>query len=242
MDTTLKYFSHLMQKIEEVKGKQIDNIKKAAYIVSKSCEQGGRLYTFGSGHSHILAEEVYLRAGGLACVNAILPPELMLHEMPNKSTLLERLEGYASILLKLYKVSNKDTLIIISNSGINNVSIEMALEAHKIGVKVIALTSLKHSNESSSRNITGKHLNELADIVIDNCADLGDASFYIDGIGVPTGATSNITGSIIMQTLIVTIIDYMIKDGFNPDIFKSSNLDNGDEYNNTLFEKYYKCN
>jgi uncharacterized phosphosugar-binding protein len=100
----------------------------------------------------------------------------MLHEMPNKSNYLERLEGYSMALLKLYKVSCKDVLIIISNSGRNTATIEMALEAKKLGCKVIAITSLKHSSKVTSRYEGGHRLFEIAHETIDTCADFGDAS------------------------------------------------------------------
>jgi uncharacterized phosphosugar-binding protein len=70
--------------------------------VVESFKNGGKFYAFGSGHSHMIAEELYIRAGGLAWVHAILPPELMLHQLPTKSTFLERQEGYAKGMLELY--------------------------------------------------------------------------------------------------------------------------------------------
>ena len=115
------YLSYVQNKLKEVSETQEEALLQAAKLVSDSCKAGGRFYVFGSGHSHMIAEELYVRAGGLAYVKAILPPELMLHEMTNKSTLLERLEGYAAAMIKLYKVEAKDTILIISNSGRNPV-------------------------------------------------------------------------------------------------------------------------
>ena len=239
MSVAKRYFAFLQEKMDEVVEKQTPNIEKAAAIVANSCENGGRFYVFGSGHSHMVAEEVYLRAGGLGFVKAILPPELMLHEMPNKSTWLERLVGYSSAIVDLYKVDAKDTIMIISNSGRNNVPVEMAIAAKEKGAKVIALTSMKHGTEVTSRHQSGKKLYELADVTIDNCADKGDANFYIDDFDVPSGPTSDATGIAIAQALIVTVIDIMVKNGHKPPVFKSSNVDGADDYNNELFDKYY---
>ena len=110
-----KYLEYVAEILNKTIDTQEEALENAAEIVSKSCENGGRFYVFGSGHSHMVAEEIYIRAGGLAYVRAILPPELMLHEMPNKSTWLERLDGYSEALLKLYKVDEKDTIMIVSN-------------------------------------------------------------------------------------------------------------------------------
>lgn len=233
------YLDFVIKKIEELKNTQIDNINKAAEIIAKSCIDGGRLYVFGSGHSHIVAEEIYARAGGLALVKAMLEPELMLHEMPNKSTYLERLTGYSAGILKLYKVDCKDTVMVISNSGRNAVPIEMAIGAKKIRCKVIVITSMRHSSVVNSRHSSGLRLFEIGDVVIDNCAEFGDASFKINGLDTPIGPISTISGTTIAQTLISTAVDIMIKNGFKPPIFKSSNVDGADKYNNDLFDKFY---
>lgn len=233
------YLNHVEKIFDEVKNSQCDNIEKAAELISESCLKGGRFYVFGSGHSHMVAEDIYIRAGGLAYVRGILPPELMLHEMPNKSTLLERLNGYAEALLKLYKVDKNDSIMIVSNSGRNNVPVEMALEAKKIGANVIALTSLKHSTQTTSRHISGKKLYEIADVTIDNGGEKGDAAYKIEGLDTPVGPTSDIIGTALAQALIAEVVDRLVKAGHKPPVFKSSNIDGADEYNEKLFDEYY---
>ncbi|MEG0709260.1 MAG: SIS domain-containing protein [Longicatena sp.] len=239
MSIAKDYLKYVAKILDETMNTQEESIEQAAEYVSQSCANGGRFYVFGSGHSHMVAEEVYIRAGGLAFVKAILPPELMLHEMPNKSTYLERLDGYAKAMLILHKVEEKDTIMIVSNSGRNAVPVEMAIEAKKIGAKVIAMTSMKHSTQTTSRHISGKKMYEVADVVLDNGAPKGDAAFYIEGLDTPTGATSDSIGIALAQALIASSIDKLIKKGIQPPVFKSSNVDGGDEYNNELFDKYY---
>ena len=172
-------------------------------------------------------------------MKAILPPELMLHEMPNKSTWLERLSGYAEAMLKLHKVDEKDTILIISNSGRNIVPVEMALESRKLGAKIIAMTSLQHSTQTTSRHASGKKLYELADVVLDNGAPKGDAGFFIEGLDTPTGPTSDTIGIALAQALIASAIDKLVRNGHQPPVFKSSNVDGADDYNNVLFDTYY---
>lgn len=233
------YLEFVIEKLQDVKDTQLDNISEAAEHIAEACINGGKLFVFGSGHSHMVAEEIYLRAGGLALVKAILEPELMLHETPNKSTQLERLSGYAAAILKLNKLTSKDVLMIVSNSGRNVVPVEMALEAKKIGCKVIAITSMKHSTQVDSRHESGLRLFEVADVIIDNCAEFGDAAYKVGGVETTTAPTSSITGTAIAQTIIAASIDIMASKGFDPPIFKSSNTDNADEYNDLLFDKYY---
>lgn len=239
MSVAKDYLEIVKQKQQEVLDSEIENIENAAKLIAGACSNGGRFFIFGTGHSHMLAEELYLRAGGLAIVRAILPPEMMLHEAPNKSTLLERVEGYADAILELHDLNDKDVIVVISNSGRNAAPVEMCLGAKERGAKVIAITSLTHSKNSTSRAKCGKKMYEIADITIDNHATKGDAAITIDGLDTPTGATSNAIGIAIMQAIACQAIDEMIKLGYTPPVFKSSNIDEGDAYNLKLFQDYY---
>ena len=239
METAVRYFAHAQNKLQQVLEHELPNIKIAADYVTESCKNGGKFYVFGSGHSHMIAEELYLRAGGLALVHGILPPELMLHEMANKSTYLERVEGYSQALVELYRVEARDTVMVISNSGRNAVPVEMCLAAKAKGAKVIAMTSMQHSANCTSRHSSGKKMYEIADVTIDNWGEPGDAAFLIEGLDSTIGPTSSITGITIAQALVCQVVDNLVKEGIEPPVFKSSNVDGGDEHNNRMFDKYY---
>ena len=239
MDTASRYFAHLQNKFQEVLDHELPNIEKASELVAQSCLKGGRFYVFGTGHSHLIAEEFYIRAGGLALVHAILPPEMMLSSMATKSTLLERLEGYAPALVELYHIDEKDTLMVVSNSGRNAVSVEMCMAAKAKGANVVALTSMKHSSSCTSRHSSGKRMFEVADVVIDNRAEKGDAGLQIEGLETYIGPVSDGTGIAIAQALINEVIERMVKAGVEPPVFCSSNVDGGDEKNAHLYETYY---
>jgi uncharacterized phosphosugar-binding protein len=239
MYTAARFFDHAQKKLQQVLEHEMPNIQAAADLVTESCAQGGKFYVFGSGHSHMIAEELYLRAGGLALVHGILPPELMLHEMPNKSTYLERVEGYSQSLVELYRVEAKDTILVISNSGRNAVPVEMCLAAKAKGAKVIAMTSMQHSANCASRHSSGKKMYEIADVTIDNWGEPGDAAFPIEGLDSCIGPTSSITGITIAQALVCQVVDNLVKMGIEPPVFKSSNADGGDAHNNRIFDTYY---
>lgn len=239
MNTAGRYMEYLQSKLQEVLEQELPNIEKAARLVADSCMNGGRLYTFGSGHSHLIAEELFIRAGGLALVHAILPPELILNQMATKSTMVERLEGYGQMLVDLYHVEEKDVLMVISNSGRNAVSVDMCLAAKAKGAKIIAMTSMKHTSGCTSRHSSGLKLCDVADVVLDNHAEKGDAGLWLEGLYTPIGPVSDATGIAIAQAMISEAIQMMLDAGFVPPVFTSSNVDGGDEKNAALYEKYF---
>lgn len=238
MSKELDYISNVERLIKEVKGTQTKSLQESAEMIAEALMTGGMVYTFGTGHSHMLAEEIFYRAGGLARVYPILDEGLMLHSGAAKSTAFERLHGYAEALLDNYPVKQGDVIIIASNSGRNSVTIEMAMEAKKRGMKVIALTSLKHSQNVTSRHVSGKLLYELADVVLDNCGCIGDASVEFEGIG-SVGPTSTVIGAMLLHSVICDAVAIMLDKNGKPEVFISSNVGDGDS-NQALIEKYAK--
>lgn len=233
----LNYIANIEELIKEVKDTQMQALKESARIISECLMSEGMIYTFGTGHSHMLAEEVFYRAGGLARINPILEEALMLHSGAVKSTSMERLYGYAKAILDNYPVKKDDVIVIASNSGRNTVCIEMAIEAKERGMKVLALTNLKHSKSVTSRHESGKLLYELADVVIDNCGSIGDASVKFERIGT-VGPTSTVMGAMLLHAIICEAIGMTLEKNVIPEVFCSSNVDGGDSINQSLIEKY----
>lgn len=240
MSKSVEYFENLQKIIARIATEQLDNIEKAARAVADTLKNGGRIHAFGTGHSHMLAEEIFYRAGGLVNVNPILETSLMLHESAAKSTELERLEGYGEILFDHHSINQKDILFLFSNSGRNGVAIDLALIAGERGVKTVVITNMEHTMQGASRHSSGKKLFEAADIVIDNCGCHGDASMRIDEINRSVAPTSTAAGAAILNAIEARAVEIMVSEGFTPEVFSSSNVDGGDEINNAYIAKYKK--
>lgn len=234
---TESYLQLLQEKLTLVLG-QKEKIGQAASLLAETLKSDGWIYAFGTGHSHIFAEELFYRAGGFARVRPILDPDLMLHIEASASTEIERREGYAATLLSGYQISSNDVLILASNSGRNAVPIEMALLAKKAGAKTICLTNLKHSQEVSSRHSSSQKLYEICDVALDNFGEIGDAGSLIPGMDAKMGSTSTIIGSALLHAIQLETASLLLKSGHSPEIFHSSNTDEGEKANQKLIEKY----
>lgn len=217
---------------------QAQEISLAATWMANCLKNEGWIYTSGTGHSHLFAEEIFYRAGGFARVRPILVPKLMLHESATGSTLEERREGYAEVLLREYPLSSKDLFVISSNSGRNAVSLEMAQYAKKMGAKVIVLTNLSHSQSVTSRHTSGLKLYEVGDLVLNNFGEIGDAAIALVGLTPRVGATSTVIGTALLQAICVEATALLLQEGLVPEVFSSSNSDEGETHNEALLRKY----
>jgi len=234
--TYIQELSGLMDAIVE---REMDSIHRAAGLVAAAVTSDGIVYTFGTGHSHVIAEDVAYRAGGLVPVDAILEDSLTGNHKVFQSERMERVEGMAEVILNYYDPGPQDVMIIISNSGRNAAPIEMAEGARARGLKVIAITSLKHSKGTTSRHSSGKKLFEVADIVIDNQAPRGDCILTHPSMKQPFGPASGVMGMVILQSIIVEAIESIAETGEQPPVFMSGNIDGSEDFNKPLMEKYW---
>lgn len=238
MDAFKAYTEKVQEVLDKVQRTQADKIRQAGEMAAQAIARGGLIHTFGTGHSHMVAEEIVYRAGGLAPVNAILEPSLTGDTQVTKSEYTERMEGWGKIIVDYHQISKDDVMIVISNSGRNGAPIEVAWECQKQGVPVIAILSKDYGTQVTSRHSSGKKLMDVADLVIDNCSELGDAALYLDGLEVPIGPTSNVSAFYIIHSVIVCTVEKLLEMGIEPPVFLSGNLDHGRDRNDKLIEKY----
>ena len=231
-----EYLENMESILEQIKANQPQYRETAAAILAQ-VKKGGMIFPFGTGHGHLLALEMFYRAGGMVRVNPILTEELMLHKSATGSSAFERSEGKAEPLLDEYNVGDKDVVIVFSNSGINPLTIEMALGAKERGALTVALTNLNHSRPLQSRHHSGLKLYEICDFVLDNFGVLGDACVEVAS-GIKIGPTSTIAGAAIVHTLTAMMVEMAEADGYDLELYTSGNVPNGHERNLYLIEKY----
>jgi uncharacterized phosphosugar-binding protein len=203
----------------------------AAELIAGSLAAGGELHAFGSGHSHMLAEEFYHRAGGLVHVRPILFDGLMLHGSTGLSTALERLPGLAAALRDDHPMAAGDVLVLASNSGGNAVVTELARLARDGGVRTVAVTNLRHATSAAGRDAGGPRLHQLVDVAIDTGGEVGDAAVAIDGVPTRVGPTSTVVGATIVNALVAEVVERLVAKGIVPEVFASSNVAGGDAFN-----------
>ena len=233
-----EYLLHVRNLLSQAAETQLEQVNALARRMADTIGAGKTVFLLGTGHSCLLAQELFYRAGGLVRIQPMLEGPLMLHESASQSTLVEREPAHAGKLMEKYGVGAGDLLLIISNSGRNPLCVEMALQAKNVGCFVAALTSLKHSGAGASRHGSGLRLFEAADLVLDNLGELGDACVSYEGFPGKAAPTSTVIGAALLQAAAAQTVEYMLENGASPEVFASSNIDGGDEINEAFLEKY----
>jgi len=225
----------ILKKIIKEESKKIF---KCAKIITNSYRKGGQLYIFGTGHSKLIAEDSFHRAGGFAAACPIRDDNINFSKGARKATQLERTPNIAKKALEKYKLSKKDVLMVISNSGVNHAPVEAALIAKKKKVHTIAITSFNYSQKAPLSKLN-KRLYEIVDIYIDNKIPAGDSLIKIKNSSV--GPASTITGSFILNSILVEVAGMLKKEKVFP-FYISSNMPNANANNEKLVNKYKKVN
>ena len=211
------YIKELIERLGKLVSGQRDRIDFAAELLARAMMDGGVIHMFGTGHSGLIAEEAFMRAGGLLPVNAMLDERVLLSGGALNSSTMEKQEGLAAEILAAHEIRSEDAGIVISNSGRNAAPVEMAFEMKKRGIPVIAITSTEHSASVASSHSSGKKLVELADVALDNGAPHGDALVELSGLDYRMGAASTVTGAALLNSVFILAAEKML--GANADVY-----------------------
>jgi uncharacterized phosphosugar-binding protein len=217
----------IMQKIEET---QLENIKKAALAMADSIESDHWVHTFGCGHATIPVEEMYPRIGGFVGFHPMvelpmtfftgITGQMGIHQF----LFLERAEGYGNAIMKGYNFDKKDCIWIFSHTGINNVNIDVALQAKELGMKVIVYGSAAEAKGKVTRHPSGKTLFEIADIVVDSCVPVVDASVPLKNHQDKVGPVSTLAFVTLVWMTITTVAEILADRGVQLYIHPSHNV------------------
>jgi len=226
------YSAHIKSLIDKIELTQESNIDQAANIIVDAMLSGNSIFAFGASHAGMLSMELFYRTGGLVVVNPIFARDLMPDIRPATLTSdVERLADYGKLICRQSPLQAGDVVIVHSVSGRNTVPIDLALEAKKMGVKVIVITNLEYTNLVSSRHSSNLKLKDLGDVVIDNCGEFEDSSQVIEGVAQKMGPTSTIVGAFIVNGMTLKIAEKLVEKGIEVPVFHSANIDGGDKHN-----------
>ncbi|MDR3313039.1 MAG: SIS domain-containing protein [Oscillospiraceae bacterium] len=238
MQKSEEYLRHVAALLTRAAEEQLPAVEALAGRMAETLGAGRTIFLFGTGHSSLLAQELFYRAGGLVRLQPMLESALMLHESASKSTEIERLPEYAAVLMAHYQLGAGDLLILISNSGRNPLCVELALRAKAAGCAVVALTNRAHSLSGASRHASGRRLLECADLVLDNLGCPGDACIGYENFAGRCAPTSTVVGAALLQAAVARVVELQLEAGETPEVFASSNIDGGDAVNQTYLERY----
>lgn len=228
------YQEKAIQQLNDIVLNQENAIMQAAEYLAACIINDHIIHTFGTGHSHMIGLELFVRAGGLANVNAMLDSMVLTSEGSRRSAEIERISGLSKIIYDQHNIAENDIMIIISNSGRNAMPVEMAMIAKEMGITTIGITSIEQSKQYPSRHPSGKKLYEIVDLVLDNRVPSGDGLLKIGGN--LTGAASTLSGVFLINLVATEAMKIADEKGVKLPIYHSQNIDGFS--NDNLYEKY----
>ena len=239
MNKAAEYIENVQRLIGKVLESQIPAIEAASQEMARALADGRKIFLFGTGHSNILAQEMFFRAGGLVNLRPIFEEGLMLHTSASKSSGLERLDGYAKVIFDHHQLRRGDILFVFSYSGHRSITVDMAQLANEHGLTVIALTNTYRSNYVRSPHPSGRSLYEFADITIENIGSVTDASIEIEGFDRRVGPTSTVVGSMIVNAIVSRTAEILVRKGITPEVFTGNSVYETEEPEDNRFIKKY---
>ncbi|MFF1903867.1 sugar isomerase domain-containing protein [Kitasatospora sp. NPDC058218] len=237
-DLVGRYFDAAIEHLRRVHAEEAGSIEAAAALLAEAISEGRRVFTFGSGHSSLAAQDVVYRAGGLVPVNLLDVPGMAgVTVMPAPlASALERVSGLATTTLDLTPATAGDLLFVISLSGRQIMPVELAQYARARGLKVVGVTSLAYPAEVPSAHPSGTYLKDHCDVVLDNKIAVGDGELTHPAAETTFGPVSTIVTSALMQAVVASAVGRLADaaadgNGTAPPLFRSGNVPGGTEWN-----------
>ena len=224
-----QYLDAAHEALDAIGATQLDAIRDAARLFADAILADRLVHVFGTGHSRMAVEEMFPRYGSFPGFHPIVELSMTYHNPvvgangQRQAMFLENVQGFGPVLWRNFATDPRDCLLAISTSGCNAVTIDVALEAQRLGMGVVALTSVAHANASASRHESGRKLLDVADLVLDQKAPAGDSAVWIEGLPeTPVAPLSSITGCAIINLLKAEVARLLTDAGRPPSVLTAS--------------------
>ena len=248
-NAALRWLGAAREVLDRLEATQLGPIEMASELFASTIAADGLVHVFGSGHSRMNTEEMFPRIGSFPGFHPIAELAISNHVGvvgPNglrQAMFLEKVDGFGRVILQQIKFHPGDAFLIFSSTGINGVVIEIALYAKKMGMPVVAVTSIDHGNATASRHPSGRKLMEIADILIDNASPAGDAVVAIEGLPYKVGPSSSIGAISVVNLLKTRTAQKLTERGAPPVVLTSPHFvgsTEGAEQLERVYEEYFR--
>lgn len=243
-DPLRQYLDAARAALDAIEADQLDPIRQAARRFADAILNDRLVHIFGTGHSRMAVEEMFPRYGSFPGFHPIVELSMTFHNPvvgPNgqrQAMFLENVQGFGPVLWRNFVTDPADVLLAISTSGCSAVTVDVALEAQRLGMFVVALTALAHSAASSPKHESGRKLHEVADLVLDQHAPAGDATVWVEGLATPVAPLSSISGCTVINLLKAEVARLLTEAG-RPPLVLTAACHVGETEARRLFEATY---
>lgn len=238
------YVNAVNKMTSEILAEEMEKIEQVSQLFAKTIGNDFLVHTYGSGHSRMAVEEVFPRYGSFPGFHPIVELSMTFHNQvvgangQRQAMFIENVEGLAEQILRNFVIKSDDVFLLFSTTGVGNVVVEMALEAKKRNLTVVAVTSVTNGLNTDAKHSSGKKLIDVADIVIDNHVPLGDAAVQIDNLKYRVSPVSTIGNTLIVNLFKARTAQLLTEAGHPPFVLTSSHYI-GKEASKQVFEDTY---
>jgi len=238
------YLQAARQIQERVEATQLEAIQECARLCGEAILQGGLVHMFGAGHSRMALEEMFPRYGSFPGFHPIVELSVTFHNQvvgmngQRQAMAIERTEGLGRVILRNFEFGPHDLMWVVSTSGAGALVVDVALEAKRLGMPVIALISAAHCEVCEPGHSSGKKLPEVADLVLDNGAVPGDAMVRVPGLRYPVGPGSTLGNTLIINAVKCEVARILTEGGQPPYVLTHAHSV-GAEHSREVFDLAY---
>jgi uncharacterized phosphosugar-binding protein len=243
-DVLNQYLTAVRATLDAIEATQLDAVREAAARFARTILGGRLVHVFGTGHSRMAVEEMFPRYGSFPGFHPIVELSMTYHNPvvgangQRQAMFLENVQGFGPVLWRNFATSPDDCLLAISTSGCNAVTVDVAVEAKRLGMVVVALTSIPHARVSASKHASGKKLYEVADLVLDQLAPAGDSAVRVPGLETPVSPISSVSGCTIINLVKAEVARLLTQAGQPPKVLTAA-CHLGADRASALFEETY---